>query len=323
MILRLIVILVFLPFWSFCQNAGTLKDESKRDTQQYIPGAYVILDSIVIQASKNDFDVKDFIEMVRTDHSFYKAFKNLRFASYTFANDIVCFDKKNRIKARYKSLARQNFDGKCRSMETIRIEENKKFYKRNGKPRYYTGKLYEKIFFTKGKICDEKRNESINYQSKPKNKIDKYILELKKLIFNPGEKSDIPFIGNKTEIFSPKMSKYYNFYIKHENYKDSIPAYTFIATAKPGFPPNKTVIKYIKTYFGKKDFQVLAREYHLKYHTLVYDFDVKMKIELNKINGMYYPGKIRYYGNWHILFKKREKCKFETEIFNFRTLGFK
>ena len=305
---------------SFSQINDTVDRRPETDTFHYVPGAYVILDSIVIKASKKGFDVADFIEMVRNDNTFYKAFKNLRFATYDFTNDIACFDKKNKVKAKYKSLARQDFDGKCRTMKILKLEENKNFFKRNGKPRYYTGKLYEKIFFTKGKICNEKRSETIDYNSKPKNKIDKYILELKKLIFNPGKKSDIPFIGDKTEIFSPGMSKYYNFHITHEKYKDSIPAYVFTAVIKPRFKnkPKKTVIKYIKTFFGKRDFQVLAREYHLMYKTLFYDFDVKMYIELNKTNEIYYPEKIKYQGNWHIMFKKRERCTFDTEIFNFR-----
>ena len=314
-----IILILCISLLSHAQISDSLSSVNK-DTFKYDHSTFVILDSVVVKAQKRGFDVSDFIDMVKNDNSFYIAFKNLRFAGYDFYNDIVFYNKKNGIKASYKSLAHQDFNGRCRTMAIIRTDENKKFYKRNGKVKYYTAKLYEKIFFTKDSVCDEKRTDIIDYNAKPKNKIDKYILELKKLIFSPGKKVNIPFIGSKMEIFSKKMSKYYNFHIDHYMYNDTIEAYVFTAKVKPEYvkKENKTVVKYLQTYFSKKDFQVLARNYHLKYKTLLYNFDVKMDIKLNKTNNKYYPEYIKYQGDWHVLFKKRERCKFITKIYNLK-----
>ncbi len=280
---------------------------------------FVYLDSVVVRASRNGFDVSDFIKMVKNDNSFYRAFKNLRFAEYDFDNKLVFFDKKKRKKAGYASSNHQYFRNRCRWMEVNSTKENYKNLDSKGRYKFYTSKLYDRLFYTHGKICDQDTSHTLKTDNNSASGMEKYVLELKKLIFSPGKKANIPLLGSKMEIFSKKMRKYYNFSITQENYNDSIPCYVFTAYLKPNLTisqADNTVLKYLKTYFAKKSLQVIRREYHLKYKTLAYNFDVKMSIKLQKKFGKYYPKNIKYDGTWHVLFKKRETCKFETGIYN-------
>ena len=63
--------------------------------------ALIYLDSFVVTASKQGFNTGDFIDMVRSDDSFLKAFHNLRFASYQSSNSFQYFDKKGSVNASY------------------------------------------------------------------------------------------------------------------------------------------------------------------------------------------------------------------------------
>ncbi len=297
------------------------RDSTKYDSISYGYIGFIYLDSIVVTAKKSGFDVSDFIRMVTEDNSFYRAFKNLRFSEYDFKNDIEFYKKNGSVKAAYKSINHQTYKGRCRSMYVKKEIENRNFYKRNGKNKYYTGKMYDRVFYTHGTICDEDTTVNINFEGKYKSKIDKYISELKKLIFSPGQKVDVPFVGSKMAIFSSKMSKYYDYSIKHTYYQDTIPCYMFSAVVKPEFQnrkENKTVIKYLHTYFAKKNLQIVARNYHLKYKNPIYDFDVKMDVKLKKKGRKYFPTDIEYKGNWHVLFRKRERCSFHTYIYGFK-----
>jgi len=301
------------------QSIDSISTKEKYDSIHYSYTGYIYLDSVVVTASRNGFDVKDFIEMVRKDSSLYKAFKNLHFANYDFNNSITFFNKKHQVKSQYISRNHQYYENNCRWMETIEEIENKNFFKRKRKYKYYTAKLYDRLFFTKDSICNEPFKTSFTPSEKSNSKMEKYIKELKKLIFNPGQKANIPFIGKKTEIFSPKMRKYYNFSITQEILNKSDSCFVFTAKLKPSLKKSqkgKTVLRYLKTYFAKDNMQILYREYRLKYKTLAYDFDVDMKINLTKIGDNYFPINIKYNGNWHVLFKKRENCKFSTKIFN-------
>ncbi len=129
------------------------------------------------------------------------------------------------------------------------------------------------------------------------------------MIFQPGRKVEVPLIGKKTAIFDEDMLKYYDFSITSKIYQNKWDCYVFKAAAKPKYRSGKTVIKYIETYFDKNNFQVVGRNYHLKYDGL-FDFDVKMKIELSKVKEKYVPTFIQYNGQWKIPTKRREVAKF-------------
>lgn len=272
--------------------------------------AIVFLDSFVVSASKQGFDVADFIDLVQRDQSFYQAFHNNRFQYFTAKNLIKVFDKKKKLKATYDFEVQQNMDGNCRTMDYLEEKVSGPFFKnkKTKKHRYYTAKMQEEVFLTKGKICGNP-NSTLSNQVQAKG-IQKHINELKKLIFQPGEQVDVPFIGKKTAIFDKKMLRYYDFYIESKPYKNQGICYIFKAIAKSSYPSSKTIIKYLETYFDKTNFQVVARNYHLHYKG-IFDFDVKMNVELDQLEGKYLPSYIHYKGSWKIPMKKRENVTFQ------------
>ncbi|MDB4414923.1 hypothetical protein OAG16_00690 [Saprospiraceae bacterium] len=303
-------LLSFLFFFqtSFCQ----------RDTIEFSSFS-IQLDSLVVTATRKGFDVNDFIKMIQEDESFYKAFRNIRTMTYTSDNDLKMFSKKGKVKASLINTINQTSDGRCRTMKTINPIISGKFYKRKKKIRYYTAKMHDRLFFTYGKVCESKRIEDQEGYDNSKNLtgMRKHINELKKLIFYPGKKADIPFIGKKTAIFEKNMAKFYDFSISSKTYKSKTDCYVFLAKVKNGTKHSKTVIKYMETFFDKKTFQVIARNYHLSHSGTMFDFDVKMDISLNIIGEKYVPEFITYDGQWDVPFNKPEVSKFKISFYNF------
>ena len=311
-------ILIVLPY-IFCLFI-TSPLLSQRDSSVYDFGDFggiILLDSIVVSASRSSLNIQDFVDMVRNDESFYTAFNNIRTLSYSANNQIKMYDKKDKIRAEYSSLTKQYFDGKCRTMKTEKEQVSGDYFKKKRKLRYYTAKMYERIFFTNGKVCSTDPEFEDIEESKG---MGKHIAELKKLIFSPGEKADIPLIGKKTEIFSEEMAQYYNFSISSKKFKDSIECYVFGVVIKPEFQfkkEDKTVIKNLETYFEKSNFQVIARNYTLTYAAVLFDFDVNMEIELKKVKDYYVPDFIKYEGWWDVPTKKPEISFFSARFFDF------
>jgi len=289
----------------------------QKDTIEF-SSFHVTLDSVTITATKKGFDVSDFIQMVREDNSFYLAFRNIRTLSYSSKNDFQMFNKRGKEKASFKSTIEQTSDGRCRTMKTLYKEIKGNFYKRK-KYRYYTAKMFDRLFLTHGKVCEKEKSEEEKglVENQKLKGMSKHINELKKLIFYPGEKADVPFIGKKTAIFEKKMAKYYNFKIKSKEYKSGIDCYVFIAQVKPNVSPTKTVIKYMETYFDKSTFQVVARNYFLKHSGFTFDFDVKMKIKLKKIKEKYVPEFIEYDGQWDVPARRPEIAKFSLSFYDY------
>jgi len=114
--------LIFLTTYSLLSSAQ-IKDSSYGGL-----GGVIYLDSFIVTASKNGFNVDDFIELVKNDKSFFKAFKNLRTCNYHSENEIQFFDKKGNQKANYYSQSNQLAIHKCRSMDSL---------KKNG-PEFFT-----------------------------------------------------------------------------------------------------------------------------------------------------------------------------------------
>jgi hypothetical protein len=297
----------------------TLRAQETPPKKEYANiAAIVFLDSFVVTAKRQGFNVEEFIDLVQEDESFYKAFKNLRQISYTAENSMQFYDKKNRNKAEYASQTRQFYQEPCRTMDVISSQNSGNFYKKNGKYRYYTAKMFDQVFYTHGEICES--NTSLSSPTPPKG-IQKHVSELKKLIFQPGEEVDVPIIGKKTALFTEDMVKYYDYSITSTKYKNQFPAYVFAAKVKPMYSDKKegkTVIKYLETYFEKETFQVLGRKYQLLYKGALFDFDVNMEIELKKLGNVYLPEYIKYEGEWNIPTKKIEKGWFEIKFSDFK-----
>lgn len=282
---------------------------------------HLYLDSVVISASRVNFDVPGFIKMVEDDTTFYKAFKNLRILSYTAENHIQILNKKNKDIASLVSTTRQHHVDDCRTMSVITETTNGNFYNSHHDYNYYTAELYANLFFTKGKVCGEdnivKGGRDVKTSS---GTMEKHKEQLKELIFNPGQPiAGVPLISNKVAIFDNKVAPMYDFSITAADY-GTTPCYVFTAQAKPEHAKD-VVINKLVTYFSKDNLEIVFRDYSLSYNTWVFDFDVHMEVQMSHFDGLMIPAVIKYNGDWKVPFHKREHAIFTTRFHHFTKSG--
>jgi hypothetical protein len=264
---------------------------------------------------RNDLDVMNFLQRVKNDSSFYKAFKNLHLVGYTSINDIKMLDKTGNVSASLYSKTKQRRFNNCREMEVLQE-------KLNGDIKaFYTAELYSSLFFTKGKVCNESNIvNGIERSVKNKSGVEKHKEQLKMLFFDPGKKiPGIPFMGDKVDIFDPGMSRYYNYLIDMGEMSGQN-CYVFSIKAKDELSSSdrdKIVFDDITTWFNAKTMEIVARNYDLSYNTPLYDFKVHMEVEMTKFGEWLVPQVLRYNGNWKVLFKKRERGIFTATLFDF------
>ena len=271
------------------------------------------MDEYVLQASRDGWDVSSFIRRVQNDTTFYKAFKTLRIVPYTAVNDIRILGKGNSVRASLYSKTRQTISKGCRSMTVLEEKTTGDFYKRNKQYNYYTAELYAYLFFTDKPVCGETNTVAGSENDRGSGQIEKNKWQLKQLIFNPGSKvAGVPFAGNKAAIFVPDFAKMYVFKIMFVEYAGE-DCYLFTAVPKKEYKDD-VIYNELSTWFRKSDYSIMARTYSLSYKTLLYDFDVKMKVRLNEVNGQLVPTSISYGGNWHVATKKRERAQFLTTL---------
>lgn len=270
---------------------------------------------------RTDINVPKFIDRVKNDTTFYKAFKNLHVLGFTALNDINIVEKSGKQKAGLQSKTKQKRAAGCRTMETLSETTQGDFYTADKKFNYYTAELYAGLFFTNGRICGEDNIvKGTSFTAKGRSGVDKHKAQLKMLFFNPGKKiPGIPFIGDKINIFDPAVAEYYDFSIDQVEY-DGKTCYLFSVKARedlPGSEKNKIVIDNMITWFDARTMEVLARNYNLSYDTGVYDFDVNMEVQMTKFGEYLVPKILRYKGNWDVVFKKRERGIFTATLFDF------
>ena len=270
----------------------------------------VQLDSFVIF---NGFDVNAFIARVRADTTFYKAFKSMRLIPYTAKNKILVFGKNGDTAASMAGNTRQQIINGCRTTVADQEQVTGDFYKRNHDYNYYTAKLFAWLFFAAEPQCNESDIVAGSLDVKGEGQMAKSEYQLKQLIFNPGSRvSGVPFMGSRESIFDPEEAKKYDFKIDRENF-GGFSCYAFRIMPKPGYE-HKVIYNELTTWFRVSDYTIVARDYSLSYHTLVYDFDVNMKVRTSQIGKKLYPTFISYDGNWHIFSQKRERVKFNISI---------
>ena len=267
---------------------------------------------------RTDLNVAKFMERVKNDTSFYKAFRSLHLVNFSAWNDIRIKDKKGRVKASMQSKTRQTRSGNCRTMEILDETHTGDFYTSDGQYNYYTAELYAGLFFTKGKICNENNIvKGIELNPSGKSGIEKHKQQLKMLFFNPGKRiPGIPFIGDKIDIFDPDRARLYNLSIDYGEYEGS-PCYIFSIKAKTkdeGGKKSRIVIDSMVTWFDTKTMDVLARNYDMRYDAGVYDFDVHMEVQMTRAGNYLLPKTLRYIGTWDVAFKKRERGSFTATL---------
>jgi len=271
---------------------------------------------------RTDINIPKFIERVKNDTTFYKAFRNLRVLGFTSLNDIRIVDKNGKQKAGLQSKTRQNRAEGCRTMDVLSETTDGDFYDKNKNYNYYTAGLYAGLFFTSGKVCGETNIvKGVSFTAKGKSGLAKSKEQLKMLFFNPGKKiPGIPFIGNKINIFDPEVAELYDFSIDQADYEGQS-CYIFSVKAKEdlsGSEKDRIVIDNMITWFNAKTMEVVARNYDMSYSAGVYDFNVHMEVQMTKFGEYLVPKILRYKGNWDVMFKKRERGTFTATLFDFR-----
>jgi hypothetical protein len=271
---------------------------------------------------RSDLNVPKFLQLIKNDTTFYKAFKNLRVLGFTSLNDIRMKDKKNSIIATLESKTRQNRINGCRTMDVLEEKSSGNIYDKKNQWNYYTAELYAGLFFTQGKVCGE-TNIVAGIERNVQNKkgLDKHKEQLKMMFFNPGKRiPGIPFIGDKLDIFDADVAHYYDFTIDMGDYNGQ-QCYIFSIKTRNDLTSsekNKIVFDNITTWFNSKTMEIVARNYDLSYDAAVYDFDVHMEVQMTKFDNFLVPQTIRYTGNWDVAFKKRERGVFTATLFDFK-----
>ncbi len=279
----------------------------------------VILSEVTI---RTDINVAKFIERVKNDTSFYKAFRSLHLVGFSSLNDIYIRDKKKNVVASLQSKTIQYRQDDCRKMETVSESVTGDFYDSDKNYNYYTAELYDGLFFTKNKICGETNIvNGIEFNPRSQMGLAKHKQQLKMLFFNPGKKiTGIPLMGDKIDIFDPEHALLYDFLIDYGEY-DGQSCYIFSIKSKKDLPAakkDKIVIDSMTTWFHPKTMDVLARNYDMSYDAGVYDFNVHMEVQMTRFKNYLLPKTIRYVGNWDVAFKKRERGYFTATLFDFK-----
>lgn len=290
-----------------------------QDTSEIeVLGRETVLAEVVI---RNGLDVNKFLQRVKNDTTFYKAFRTLRILGFTSLNDIRMLEKNGKVRASLYSKTKQNRANGCRTMEVLEQQTSGDMY--DGRElNYYTAELYAGLFFTNGKVCGENNivaNTARNVRSKKG--IEKHKEQLKMLFFNPGQKiPGIPFIGDKIDIFDPSVSKHYDFSIDIDEINGQ-QCYLFKIIPKADLTSgerDRIVFDNITTWFNIKTLEIVARNYDLSYDTPAYDFDVHMEVKMTRFEGHLVPQVLVYNGSWKVAFKKRERGIFTATLFDFK-----
>lgn len=274
----------------------------------------ITLSEVVVNSKLN---VATFIAKIQNDSSFYKAFRNLHILQFSAINDIRMNNSDGEAKASLHSKTRQLRSANCRRMETLEESSTGDIYDENHEFNYYTAQMYASLFFTKDSVCGE--NNIVagrEFSTSGKSGMEKHKEQLKMLFFNPGKRiNGLPFISDKTAIFEDEMAGKYDMSIDMDLYNKTS-CYVFKLKAKP---ENKddVVIDEMTTWFDDAHYEVIARNYSLSYSALVYDFDIKMEVQMTRFGQYLVPALIRYTGNWKALFKKRERGIFTATLYDF------
>ncbi|MEP6952387.1 MAG: hypothetical protein ABI863_24050 [Ginsengibacter sp.] len=292
----------------------TLPAQDKTDTTIKVNGNYITLSEIVLNTK---LDVTSFIERIKNDTTFYKAFRNLHIIGYTSLNDIRMLDKQGNAEASLQSKTKQTRAGNCRKMQVMQEASTGDMYDDHHNFNYYTAGMYAGLFFTKDSVCGEDNIvKGHEFSTEGLSGMEKHKEQLKMLFFNPGKKiSGLPFISGKTEIFDESMADKYDMSIDLRDFNKTS-CYVFTIKVKDD-KKNGVVINEMTTWFNEKTFEIVARNYSLSYDAGVYDFNVDMEVQMTKVGDLLVPALLRYNGNWKAIFKKREHGVFTATLFDF------
>jgi hypothetical protein len=286
-----------------------------QDSILNIGAKMITLSEVVVN---NKLNVPAFIERIKNDTSFYKAFRNLRVLGFTAINDIRMMKKDGNCKAGLHSKTIQVRNANCRKMQTLEQQVTGNMYNADSNLNYYTAELYASLFFTRDSVCGESNIVSgREFSTSGKTGMEKHKEQLRMLFFNPGKRiKGIPFMGDKTAIYDDDMADAYDMSIDLEEYNKTS-CYIFKQKVKPGYE-KKVVVDEMTTWFNDQTYEVVARNYTLSFDAGVYDFNVQMEVTMTKFENYLVPSLLRYTGNWKAIFKDRERGVFTATLFDFK-----
>jgi hypothetical protein len=279
----------------------------------------VSLNEITIQAVADDFDTDAFIETVKSDSTFYLAFKAMNYYPSIYHGWLKAFKKGEVEKGYVIRKAERIRSGDWMWVELLEEEEKGKIRKRNGDYKYITAEAWDEVFFPqkKRKVNMNMHKDFDKYKSLSKS--EKHRMEVKQLMFNPGNEVDgIPIIGKKMGIFEEDMHQYYEYSVYTDMYKDTVTCLVFEAIALPEFQKGKTVIKTLTTYFDQETLEVMQRQVLLSYSSMLIDFEIYIDVKNQKLNGVLLPEMIYYKGFFDVPFMKKERVEFRLDEFNYQ-----
>ena len=271
----------------------------------------ITLDS-AININSTRLTEQTFIDEILRDTSFYEAFRDMKKYSFTAENRVFTYNKNNSVAGKIYRKIYHNNNGPYK-MQFLAKQDSGKVFKKNGKYSLFTVEMFDYIFMN-AYNSDFAPTSSESGAKGESN--ETYKDKLKILIFSPGKPiKGVPFISNKTQIFTANMRQNYNYSFYQGIYLDSIPVYRFKVSVKPGlsnWTQDGIMIKELTTIFDMRTFQILGRYVDMKLDNLAFDFNVQMNIELSYFGKDHtlLPTKITYQGNWDIPFKKEERASF-------------
>jgi hypothetical protein len=305
----------FLPFFIYyIVSFNHLPAQNTIDSSVMVGKKVITLSEVVLD---NKLNVPAFINRIKSDTTFYKAFRNLHVLGYSAINDIRMLRKDGTSQATCFSKTKQYMENNCRKMDVLDEQITGDYYDDDHQYNYYTAQMYASLFFTSGVVCGEDNIVAGNeFSLEGKSGIEKHKEQLKMLFFNPGKKiKGLPFMSGKTAIYNDEMADVYDMSIDMDDYNKTS-CYIFTQKVKPGQESN-AVVDEMKTWFNDKTFEVVARTYSLSYDAGVYDFKVQMEVQMTHFGEYLVPSLIRYNGNWKAIFKKRERGVFTATLFDF------
>ena len=301
----------------------------------------VLLDSVTVTGVKEGFDIDEFIHYVKTDTTFYMAFKHMRFYSHNYKSELNIFNKKKKKVGELKRWGTHFSDGKHAWVVDDSIyDEGKIFTKKvlrllrkntdtsssvfaqinavKDKYRYYTPEAFDEVFFptdTIGvslKISDKKNeNESQNMR------------DAKTVGFSVGDDGTEQKKGGmsvKLAVFDISMQKYYDYKIDTCTYKGKS-CYSFVVEVKKDLSDKQmeeALIRKIVSYFDKDNFNVIFREYKFVYNHWIVDLDMHIVVDMDYFNDKHIPTDIYYKGFWNVPFFKPERAEFKLSLSDYK-----
>src|SRR5689334_5121419 len=106
--------IVFVFLFCIVTRTASAQNEDSLDAERL--SKMINLTEVMVRSG---LDVAHFIDQVKKDTTFYKAFRNLHMIGYNAWNDIRIKDKKGKIKASLQSKTQQTRQSNCRTMQVL------------------------------------------------------------------------------------------------------------------------------------------------------------------------------------------------------------